>query len=132
RPTRRSRACTRRPLPKSIRPRARRSAHPWPAGPGTWRRRPGSAPERRRHRRGGAQGYGTGSYRNVIDAAMDALATWTGVLHGTAAAVLTLAGEINGGVNAVQIMVTLLRHHRLVGSGADGFASRGVRARRRG
>src|SRR2546427_5248952 len=63
---------------------------------------------------------------------MDALATWTGVLHVTAAAVLTLAGEIHGGVNAVQRLGKLLRDHRLVGRGADGSAIRGGRARRRG
>src|SRR3989442_13644081 len=63
---------------------------------------------------------------------MNALATWTGVLHVTAAAVLTLAGEINRGVNAVQRLGKLLRDHRLVGRGADGTAIRGGRARRRG
>src|SRR2546422_5305355 len=63
---------------------------------------------------------------------MDALATWTGVLHVTAAAVLTLAGEIHRGVNAVQRLGKLLRDHRLVGRGADGSAIRGGRARRRG
>src|SRR5438105_7259969 len=63
---------------------------------------------------------------------MDALATWTGVLHVTAAAVLTLAGEIHRGVNAVQRLGKLLRDHRLVGRGADGSAIRGGRARGRG
>src|SRR5437879_12518724 len=63
---------------------------------------------------------------------MDALATWTGVLHVTAAAVLTLAGEIHRGVNAVQRLGKLLRDHRLVGRGADGSAISGGRARRRG
>src|SRR3989442_15417250 len=63
---------------------------------------------------------------------MNALATWTGVLHVTAAAVLTLAGEIHRGVNAVQRLGKLLRDHRLVGRGADGSAIRGGRARRRG
>src|SRR2546428_1142522 len=63
---------------------------------------------------------------------MAALATWTGVLHVTAAAVLTLAGEIHRGVNAVQRLGKLLRDHRLVGRGADGTAIRGGRARRRG
>src|SRR2546428_11402223 len=63
---------------------------------------------------------------------MAALATWTGVLHVTAAAVLTLAGEIHRGVTAVQRLGKLLRDHRLVGRGADGTAIRGGRARRRG
>src|SRR3989449_4584340 len=63
---------------------------------------------------------------------MDALATWTGALHVTAAAVRTLAGEIHRGVNAVQRLGKLLRDHRLVGRGADGSAIRGGRARRRG
>src|SRR2546421_2909426 len=63
---------------------------------------------------------------------MDAIATWTGVLHVTTAAVLTLAGEIHRGVNAVQRLGKLLRDHRLVGRGADGSAVRGGRARRRG
>src|SRR2546421_4373131 len=63
---------------------------------------------------------------------MDAIATWTGVLHVTTAAVLTLAGEIHRGVNAVQRLGKLLRDHRLVGRGADGSAIRGGRARRRG
>src|SRR5256885_5333211 len=63
---------------------------------------------------------------------MDALATWTGVLHVTAAAVRTLAGEIHRGANAVQRLGKLLRDHRLVGRGADGSAIRGGRARRRG
>src|SRR3989449_11033713 len=63
---------------------------------------------------------------------MDALATWTGVLHVTAAVAVTLAGEIHRGVNAVQRLGKLLRDHRLVGRGADGSAIRGGRAGRRG
>src|SRR5256886_4703312 len=63
---------------------------------------------------------------------MDALATWTGVLHVTAAVAVTLAGEIHRGINAVQRLGKLLRDHRLVGRGADGSAIRGGRAGRRG
>src|SRR4029077_13985616 len=96
-----------------------------------WPRRPGSARERRSHRRGGAQGYGTGSCRNVIDAAMDALATGTSVLHVTAAVVVTLAGEVHGGASAVQRLGKLLRDRRLVGRGADGSPIRGGRVGRR-
>src|SRR6266699_3159181 len=64
-----------------------------------------------------------------------ALATWRGVLHVTAAVVLTLVREIHRGADhpvTVQRLGELLCHHRLLRRGADGPAIRGGRARRRG